>query len=465
MSIERHHGKWSRNRSGLLARGRTRTRHLSGGRDRALPHPSRCARTARRLRPEARPHARLLAAFLVYQQRLARLHGSLADAAQKAAVDLHLGHLRSQVGLVGGGDLLGHKALHELGAAVGLHLLGILPHAAHLVVDGVEHKAQVGAARLLGAGQLVAPGVVAAHERLRVAHAVGGVAVRLRLVKHRAVEHRVRPAYLGAEKPVHKAHLAALAAMQRHALEHPARHLHRLGWMVFIKFGARKTERRGPADGVEGALAHLALKVLAVKRKGLGLPQHGNGGIHVSGVGLRATRGPAHLLEQGHGKAVVHRVVAQPAAQIEIEQARLLGGGGAPQVPEGTHGLKGGQARLTPDAHEQLVHVHEGEARRGRGDDALAHARAPREVGVELLIAHRLVGGEIRLEAHAGVGLGLEVGQELGLLVEHLARRRITQVVALGEVVNQAIRPRRASRGRGCLGARWGGRGSRCRTN
>ena len=269
-------------------------------------------------------------------------------------------------------------------------------------------------------------------------------------MEHRAVEHRVRAAHLLPKEALHKANLAALAAVLRHALKHAARHLRRFGRMFLVKLGARETERRRPVDGLKRTLGHIALKMRAAQRQGLSLAQHGHGGVHLGGVGLRAGTARPQLLKQHGGKPVVHHVVAQPGAQVEVEQAGLVGHAFAPQVPEGAHRLIGGQPWLAPDAHEQLVHVHEGKARRGRGDDALARGRAPREVGVELAVAHHLVGGEVRLEGHARVRLRLHAGQQPRLLVEHLGGGRVAQVVALGEVVNHLVGPGLSRSLRGC---------------
>ena len=95
------------------------------------------SRVHRRCNLPARHHG-FLGALLIYQERLARLDGGRANAAQKRTVDMNLGGLRRKPRLMGGRGLLGDEALKLAGHLVGSHLLGILPDAAHLVIHRVH---------------------------------------------------------------------------------------------------------------------------------------------------------------------------------------------------------------------------------------------------------------------------------------------------------------------------------------
>ena len=201
-----------------------------------LARRGRCSRSRghRRCNAHAR-HRRLLGSLLVYQERLARLDGGRANAAQKRAVDMDLGGLGRKPGLMGSRGLLGDESLKVARHLVGAHLLGVLPYATHLVINRVHQKPQVAAACLLGTRHLAPPGAVTADVRLRIAHAVRGVGMGLRGIEHGAVKHGMGAALLGAKQPVDIAHLAAMGAMLNQTRKDTAGHSLRLSRIVLVE--------------------------------------------------------------------------------------------------------------------------------------------------------------------------------------------------------------------------------------
>lgn len=113
---------------------------------------------------------------------------------------------------------------------------------------------------------------------------------------------------------------------------------------------------------------------------------------------------------------VVDHVVAQPGARVAVDARRDL----AVRPPEGIELAEAVERVGGADAVDELVKVHVRVGERALLDVAAAHRRAPREVAAQLPVAHRVVGGVVRVEGAVVGAVVLKVLHEARLPVEQL---------------------------------------------
>ena len=100
--------------------------------------------------------------------------------------------------------------------------------------------------------------------------------------------------------------------------------------------------------------------------------------------------GPGKLRRQ----LVIDHVVHEPGADVAVHRGLEVAIG----LPEALDGPEGLLARLDADAVQEFVEIDVGKGRGRPRDAAGPDVLAPGEVPAQLLVVHRLVGGEVALE-------------------------------------------------------------------